>query len=113
MARVTPAEATEASNALYARRADLRHGVKNCGVSLAGLILAHEPAIDTVVLFRLVRWMPYVGRLKAQRILRGLPECLRVEELEPSQRAFLARAVSDHENRNRRRHAEQVHDLRR
>jgi hypothetical protein len=94
--------ASNASNAIRARRRDMRAGVKHEGVSLAGLVLAHEYAIDRVEIRYLVRWMPYVGETKARRILFGLPHRQRLGDLTPGQRAQLARNIADHEQRRRR-----------
>lgn len=89
---------TPASLATYRARSQLRESIER-GSSLALLIEAREATVERMIVNRLVRWEPFLGPVKAERMLMDLPGSAQVRQLTESQRRQLVARLRAFEDR--------------
>jgi hypothetical protein len=90
--------ATARSTEIRRERAHLRNRVYQ-GDSLAVMIAFRQPQLEDLELRKLARWVPYIGNVKAARILVGLPERAKLSELDDDQRSLFQRRIDNAERR--------------
>lgn len=91
-------DAWQLSSEVRREQAILRSYIHN-GASLAAMIRFEYAQLERVELRKLVRWVPFIGNVKAARILIGLPERARLCELDAEQRELLTRRLENQERR--------------
>lgn len=89
---------TQASLATYQSRRQLRESITR-GSSLAMLIEAREAVVERMIVNRLVRWEPFLGPVKAERMLADLPGAAQVRQLTEAQRRKLIARLREFEDR--------------
>ena len=98
MSRHTQAVATARSTTLRQERAYLQARVYQ-GDSLAIMLRFGQPQLEGLEIRKLARWVPYIGAVKAARILIGLPERSKLSELTTEQRDLFTRRIDNAERR--------------